>query len=152
MGVYNEAVAVTRAVKGTLVQRAAAALPQTTAAAIFNVSGKCLITSIIGEVGTVIQTQSNNTKLTANPTTGTSVDLCAVLDISADEAGALYGITGTFSDALQGGAAGAVANQAKDVVVNTGTIDLNCAASNTGTIAWSVTYVALEEEAAITAA
>ena len=153
MSVYNEGAAYTRAVLGVKVDKAAAALPQTTAAAIFNVTGgKCLITSIVGEVGTVIQTQANDTKLTANPTSGTSVDICAALDISADEAGSLYAITGTFTDALQGGAAGAVANQATGVVVNVGTIDLDCAASNTGTIAWTITYVPLEANAAIVAA
>ena len=71
MSVYNEGAAYTRAVLGIKVDKAAAALPQTTAAAIFNVTGgKCLITSIVGEVGTIIQNQANNTKLTANPTTG----------------------------------------------------------------------------------
>lgn len=139
---------------GDRVERAAATLPQTTAGAIFNVTGgKVLITSIVGEVTTVIQTQANNTKLVANPATGTSVDMCAVLDISADEVGCLYGITGTPGDALVGTNAGLTVGMGKrGVVVNIGTIDLSCAASSTGAIKWILHYIPLEDEAVVTAA
>lgn len=142
-----------RLVGGEKVERATAALPQTTAEALFTVAGgRVLVTGIVGEVTTVIQTQANNTKLTANPTTGTSVDLCAVLNISADEVGALYSITGTLTDALAGGVAGAVALQDRPVVVPAGTIDLDCAASNTGAVKWTVTYVPLDDGASVVAA
>ena len=93
---------------GTKVDRATANLPQTTQSALFTVTGgRILVTSIVGEVTTVIQNQANNTKLVANPTTGTDVDLCAVLSITAKEVGTLFGITGLFSDALVGANAGA---------------------------------------------
>jgi len=153
MSVYNEGLAIHRSVLGTRVTRAAAALPQTTASAIFTISGGIvLVTSIIGKVGTIIQNQANNTKLVGNPTTGTSVDLCAVLDIANDEAGTLYTITGTLSDALAGTAAGGVAGQATPIVVQTGTIDLSCAASNTGTIGWTLSYVPITSGATVVAA
>ncbi|NUP23459.1 MAG: hypothetical protein HOZ81_46875, partial [Streptomyces sp.] len=88
---------------GSKVDRTTAALPQTTQSALFTVAGgRVIITSIVGEVTTVIQTQANNTKIVSNPTTGTDVDLCAVLDITADQVGCLYGITGLFSDAMVG--------------------------------------------------
>lgn len=142
-----------RLLYGITVERDTAALPQTTAEALFTVSGgRVLLTSIVGEVTTVIQTQANNTKLTANPTTGTSVDICTVLNISADEVGALYSITGTFADALAGGAAGAVAAPAVPVVLPVGTLDLDCAASNTGAVKWVATYVPLDVGASLTAA
>lgn len=152
MGVLNETNGLRKAIYGARVDRAAATLPQTTAEALFTVTGLCLVTSLVGEVTTVMQNQANNTKLTANPTTGTSVDICAVLSIANDEAGSLYSITGTFTDALQGGVAGAVAVQDKGVAVNTGTIDLDCAASNTGAIKWTLTYIPLEDGASIVAA
>ena len=137
----------------TRVDRATATLPQTTAEALFTVAGgRVCITEIVGEVTTVIQTQANNTKLTANPTTGTSVDICAVLDISADEVGCLYGITGTFADAMVGANAGATVKQTNGVIVNTGTIDLDCAASNTGSVKWSIVYYPIDSGATITAA
>ena len=51
------------------VVRATATLPQTTAEALYTITGgRILLVSIIGEVTTVIQTQANNTKLTFNPT------------------------------------------------------------------------------------
>jgi len=148
-----DADAAAKVTTGVLVEKAAANLPQTTAAAIFTVAtGRVAILGIVGEVTTIIQTQANNTKLTANPTTGTSADICAALDISADEVGALYGITGTFTDALQGGTAGATVLPDRPVVVNVGTIDLDCAASNTGQIKWQLWYVPLDTGATVTAA
>lgn len=131
-----------------VVRRATASLPQTTAAAIFTVVGGAVeITQITGIVTTAIQNQLNNTKLIANPSAGTSVDMCAVLDIANDEAGTIYSITGTLANALAGTAAGAVAGQATPVIVQTGTIDLSCSASNTGAIRWIVKYRPLDEGA-----
>lgn len=138
---------------GLAVERAAAALPQTTQSALFNVvGGRVAIMQIIGQVGTAIQNQANNTKLVANPTSGTDVDLCAVLSIANDEAGTLYSISGLAGDAMIGTAAGAVSIMARPVVVAAGTIDLNCAASNTGTIGWTLFYVPLDDGAYVTAA
>lgn len=138
---------------GTQVDRAAAALPQTTQSALFTVTGgRIIVTAIIGEVTTVIQAQANNAKLVANPTVGTDVDLCAVLSIASDEVGCLYGITGLFSDALVGVNAGAGVLPRNPVVVPAGSIDLSCAASNTGAVKWSLTYVPLDAAATVAAA
>ncbi|NUP18440.1 MAG: hypothetical protein HOZ81_20615, partial [Streptomyces sp.] len=79
-------------------------------------------------------------------------DLCAVLDITADQVGCLYGITGLFSDAMVGANAGATVLPRNPVVVAAGTIDLSCAASNTGSVKWSVTYIPLDNGASVTAA
>jgi hypothetical protein len=88
---------------GIKVQRATAALPQTAAGSLFTIAGgKVLITSLVGEVTTVIQTQADNTKLTFDPTdAGATQDLCAVLDITADAVGTMYSLTGTPATALQ---------------------------------------------------
>jgi hypothetical protein len=153
MAVLTSGAQVRQTSLGILVNRATAALPQTAAAAIFNITGgRVLITSIVGEVTTIIQTQTNNTKLTANPTTGTSVDMCAVLNISADEVGCLYGITGVPADALIGTNAGLTRIPDRGLVVNVGSIDLDCAASNTGSVKWSCTYVPIDNGAAVAAA
>lgn len=136
---------------GIQVSRATAALPQTAAAAIFTVTGRCLITGFLGEVTTAIQNQANNTKITANPTTGDSVDLCAVLNIANDGVGTFYGITGTFATAMVG-AGVAAPFPSLPIVVDTGTIDLDCAASNTGSVAWDLWYIPLEAGAGIVAA
>lgn len=138
---------------GFKVSRAAASLPASTAGALFTISGgRVAIFAIVGEVTTAIQNQANNTKLTANPTTGASVDICAALDIDNDAILSLYSITGTFTDALQGGAPGAVALQAKPFIVPEGTIDLDCAATNTGAIKWDLWYMPIDEGAAVVAA
>jgi hypothetical protein len=138
---------------GIRVDRDTASLPQSATGNLFDVDGgKCLVLGIVGEVTTAIQNQANNTKLQANPDTGTTVDMCAVLDIANDEEGCLYGITGTITDALVGANAGNAPWPSQKLVVNAGTIDLVCAASNTGSVQWSVWYVPLEEGAEITAA
>lgn len=139
--------------EGSKVDRATATLPQSAAGTLFTVTGgRVLVTSIVGEVTTVIQTQANNTKLQSVPTTGSTVDLCAVLDISAKEVGCLFGITGLFSDALVGSNAGATVAPRNAVVVPIGAIKLNCAASNTGSVKWSITYVPLDNGASVAAA
>lgn len=138
---------------GIKVERATATLPQTTAGSLFTVStGRVIVTSIVGEVTTAIQNQANNTKLTANPTTGTAVDICAVLDTANKEIGTLFGITGTFATALVGANAGATVIPTNGVVVPVGTIDLDCAASNTGSVKWTLTYIPLDDGASVAAA
>lgn len=137
---------------GLLVTRPAAALPQSGAAPLFTISGgMVLLIDIVGVVTTVIQTQTNNTKLISNPTVGTDVDICAALNISADAVGDVYTITGTFSDALVGAGAAAAA-QAKPVILPAGTLDLSCSASNTGAIRWVLHYLPLEDGATVRAA
>ena len=139
--------------KGRIVERDTATLPQTTTGALFTIAGgKVLITSIVGEVTTIIQDQANNTKLIANPTTGSSVDMCAVLSTAADEVGCLYGITGTPANALIGTNAGLTPAMAKGLILNTGTIDLSCSASNSGSIKWAIHYIPIDKNATIVVA
>jgi len=138
---------------GARVDRATADLPATTQSALFTITGgRVMILGIVGEVTTVIQTQANNTKLVSNPTTGTDVDICAVLSITAKEVGTLFGITGLFSDALVGANAGATVLPRNPVVLPAGTLDLSCAATNTGKVKWSLWYLPLDDGAYVTAA
>ena len=134
------------------VTRASAALPASTAGALFTVTGKILVVDIIGEVTTIIQTQANATKLIANPTVGADVDLCATNDISADAVGSHYNITGTLANAMVNTAGGAGVAQAGRVIVKAGTIDLSCAATNTGAIKWTLHWIPIEEDADVVAA
>jgi hypothetical protein len=138
---------------GERVERAAATLPQSTAAAIFNVKGgRVLVTLILGQVTTAIQNQANNTKLVANPTTGTDVDMCAVVDTANLEVGAKLAPVGTLATALGKATAGAIAAQATPIIVDPGTIDLNCASSNTGAVKWTLFYMPLDSGAYVEAA
>jgi hypothetical protein len=153
MGVLDDGAGFRKMQLGIMVERATATLPQTTAEALFNVvGGRVAITQIVGQVTTAIENKANNTKLIANPTTGTSVDMCAVLNIAADEVGTLYGISGTISDAMIGINAGLVPAQLRDVIVNVGSIDLACAASNTGSVKWVLFYYPIDDGAYVEAA
>lgn len=133
--------------------RATAALPQTAQGSLFTITGgRIEVLGIVGEVTTVIQTQANNTKIVGVPTTGTAVDLCAVLNISAKEVGTLFGITGTFATAMVGANAGASVMCATPVVVPIGAIKLDCAASNTGSVKWTLVWRPVDAGADVAAA
>lgn len=136
---------------GLKVDKASATLPASTNQTLFTISGgRIILTGIVGEVTTAIQAQACNTKLTSAPTTGTAVDLCAVLDITGDEVGCLYGITGTFATAMVGSNAGATVLPAPlGIVIPIGVIRLNTAATNTGATKWSMTYVPLDDGASV---
>jgi len=126
------------------VERATATLPQGVQTAYFTVTGRVIVTQIVGEVTVVIQTQANATKLIANPTVGADVDLCGTNDITADAVGTVYTITGTLADNMVATTSGAVQAQPEGILVTAGTIDLDCAASNTGETKWTLHYVPLD--------
>ena len=140
---------------GLRVDRATDSLPATTDEALFNiVGGRVLVTRIIGEVTTAIQNQANATKLKHNPTgTGSDVDLCATLNIANDAIGTYYSITGVLADALNSTSLWAIvpadAIAAQGLVLGPGDIELDCAATNTGSVKWSVWYVPLDDGAYI---
>ena len=137
---------------GKKVERATATLPQTGQAALFTVSGgRVLVTSIIGEVTTVIETQANATKVVFNPTSGADTDLCTALDITADAVGTLYSVHDPAS-ALAAMIGAGLIIEPGGMVLQDGTIDLHCAASNTGSVKWTVHYVPLDDGARIVAA
>jgi hypothetical protein len=139
---------------GLMVVKAAAALPATTAAAIFTVTGLNEVVRLFGVVGTAIQNQTCNLKVTVNPTSGTSGDVAANLDIDNDEAGTFYIVEGDGS-ALIGVNAGTGwggVGLPHPFLVNTGTIDIETGATNTGTVAWYCIYRPLAASASIVAA
>lgn len=140
--------------RGIRVDRATAALPQTTTSSLFTItSGRILLVGLVGEVTTVIQTQINATKLLFNPTaTGADQDLCATLDITADPVGELYTISGTVGDAMRSDLLIGNPYLAAPLLLSEGDIQLNCAASNTGSVSWSVIYVPWDTGAEVAAA
>lgn len=140
------------ATQARIVERTSATLPATTQTPYFTVVGRVLVTQIVGEVTVVIQNQLNNTKLVANPTVGADVDLCAVLDIANDAVGTLYNITGTLANPMIATTSGAMQAQPEGVVVAAGTIDLNCAATNTGETKWTLHYIPLDAGSIVVAA
>lgn len=120
---------------------------------LFNVTGgKVAITSIVGEVTTGI-TVAGTIKLQANPTVGTTKDLCAATDLGTATAptGNLISFQGLTGDSLLTGP-GAAPTVKQPIVVNTGTIEQVTATGANGGITWVLTYVPIDDGAAITAA
>lgn len=153
MSQLNQGNALRRNAFGFRVNKASATLPATATQDLFVVStGRILLTGIIGEVTTVVQAQACNTKLIATPTVGTAVDLCAVLSITGDEVGCLYGITGTFATAMVGANAGATVWPSFGIVIPVGVIGLNTAATNTGATKWTMTYLPIDDGASVASA
>jgi hypothetical protein len=130
-----------------ILERPAAALPQTADAALFRITGgKIRVVGIYGEVTTAIQNQANNTKIKLNPSgAGNDVDLCAVASVANDAVGTIYSMTGTAATAMQKSAAPwvlvpAAGVAAPGVILGPGDIELDCAASNTGAVKWTLVY------------
>ena len=127
-------------------------LAQTGDLDIFTVTGICEVISIVGIVTTVIQTQTNASLLKTVSNSATT-DICAALDITAKTAQSRMSITGTFANAMINTAKWVpVARQATSFVVQEGSIQLECAASNTGAIRRSIVYKPLSLGARIVVA
>lgn len=136
---------------GITVQRVASTLPASTDLTIFNVAGgRVLLTTLVGEVTTVIQAQATATKIRHTSTVGAiTSDLCATVDLTGAVVGTQFGITGSAGTAA---AIGSAVPQTNEVVLTTGALKLNTAATSTGAMRWTITYIPLDDGASITAA
>ncbi|MFJ3923018.1 hypothetical protein [Streptomyces sp. NPDC090022] len=139
---------------GTKVDKATAALPASTTGSLFTVTGgRVLVTSIVGRVTTSIQAQANAIKLVATPSgSGAVNDLSGTVESNGLAAGGLLSITGLAGDAMVKSTGGGVSTLRNPVIVAAGAIGLNTAATNTGSVEWSLTYVPLDDGATVTAA
>ena len=136
-----------------IVERSASTLPQTAQTAYFTVTGRVLITQIVGEVITAaIGAVETLAELISNPTVGADVNICAQLDLNADAIGTLYTISGTLADALIATTSGAVAAQSAPILVSAGSIDLKTSSSTTGQTKWTVHYIPLDSDSSVVAA
>lgn len=154
MSVLNDGAAFLKAVLGLKVSRATATLPQTAQAAIFTVStGRVIVTSLVGTVTTATGATATNLSVIGNPTTGTDVVLASVVASASKEIGSTFTLPVTFGSALQvQNAGGAGTPLGTGFVLNPGTLDILTSASNTGSIKWDLTYLPLDDGAAVTAA
>lgn len=154
MTVMIDGASVRGVTQGILVERATGALAQTGDLALFTITGgRIVLVALVGEVTTVIQNQANATLIKLNPTaTGADQDLCAALDIANDAVGTQYTITGTVADALVDDLLIGNGVLASPLVLSEGDIELECAASNTGAVQWSIIYAPLDSDATVAAA
>jgi hypothetical protein len=138
-------------------ERATDTLPASTDEALFRITGgKIKVHGIYGEVTTVIQTQACATKLKFNPSgTGSDVDLCATLDITADAVGTIYSITGVVATAMKSTTLWVVLPAddigASGLTLSPGDIELDCAATNTGSVKWTLVYSIIDSAAEVNA-
>lgn len=135
---------------GFRVDRPAATLPATAATPYFTIAGGRVACFFLGEVTTAVQAQACNAKLIHNPAVGTDLDLCAVLDITGDELGTLYSISGTPATALLG--AGQAVRLTDAVILKPGTVDFSTSATNTGATKWTCFWVPIDEGASVVVA
>ena len=143
---------------GSLVTKAAAALPQTATATLFTVSGgSVLVTSLIGQVQAVaIGATATTLALGTVPTTGTAASsgIASATAITSKEIGTWVGVqaaSGVAGALVVGGNAGAALflHTPAGFVVPAGTISWTTSASDTGKMAWYLTYVPLDTGATV---
>lgn len=128
---------------------------------LFTVTGRVLITSLTGEVTTVVGT---TTTMKLRDVTN-SVDLCAATTITSDAVGTMYALTSISANILNGTGAtpviGSIPNitgaQQTDVaIVGDAQAALTIAhvldAAGTGAVTWRLTYIPLIPGATVTAA
>lgn len=144
-------VQVRNAVYGIKVERAAAALPQTTTGNLFQITGgRIVLTTFVGEVTTAIQAQANNLTLNYQNAAigGAGLSLAAAVDSNGAAVGTLFSITGTFATAA---ALAIAAVQPNELILSAGLIRLTAAASNTGAMKWALTYIPFDDGATVAA-
>jgi len=134
------------------VHRATGVLAQTADLSLFTITGRVELVSIMGTVTTVVESQTNATLLKMNPTVGADVDICAAFDIDGGPVGAVFSITGTLATAMVATVSGAAVKQADSLILEAGLLELECAASNTGSIKWTVVYKPVDPGARMFAA
>jgi hypothetical protein len=139
---------------GKKVSKATAVIANNSTVDLFTVgTGRVVVHAIVGEVTTLVQSQATSCKLISTPTTGTAADLCGALDLTGDEAGCLYGITGLTGDVMIGTNAGATICPKHGVIVPIGVIGFNNASgANTGSVKWDIYYTPLDTGATIVSA
>lgn len=137
---------------GFHVARAAAALPQSTTGSLFTVSvGRIVVTLLVGEVTTAIQSTDPVAKVTSTPTTGTAVDVASTVDSSSLEIGGFLTVEGDGT-ALVKSNAGAAYRPSQMWICPVGSIDLITSASKTGALKWDLFYFPLDIGATVAAA
>lgn len=121
---------------------------------LFVVSGKCIVTMLVGEVTSVVGT---TTSLQLTTSVGSRV-LCASTDIVTEIANTLYMLSGDPDDVLTGTTQNVVglAIQKTGVqtpfMINDNVINQTVDAAGTGLIEWNLYYIPVEAGAAITSA
>lgn len=149
MAVLNRGVTVRNAVYGNKVERATSNLAQSTSLNLFSVTGRIIITGLVGEVTTIVQAQATTLKLQTISTVGSIVtDLSATVDMTGAAVGTLFGYPGGTANAA---VIGSNVLQPNETVVQAGFIRMLTVASSTGQMKWSITWVPFDDNGNVVA-
>lgn len=152
---------------GAVVTGGAKTLPASTTGHIFSVNnGRVIVTTLTGVVSTAIQAQATTLSVGNTPTGGSAstASFCATLDLTGKTVGTSLAVPQAKASALlssgadgtllwntTSGAQGVPVVSGGLLLVPAGTIDVTTVATSTGAITWTVTYVAYDPGASITA-
>jgi hypothetical protein len=114
--------------------------------------GPVAVCALWGVVTTDI-TVANTVKLQANPTVGTTQDLCAATDIGTTDtlAGAYLSFQGLTGDSLLRGV-GVIPTLKQPLIIAAGTIEQVTATGADGGITWNVMWIPMADGATLVAA
>lgn len=149
MTVVNEGAAFRKGIFGTVVSKSTGTLAATTIPLFTIAGGLVAVTSLTARVTTAV-TVANSYKLQHNPTTGTTVDLCAATDIGTTDtaAGEILVVTGTKATGL---VVGAFQRNVSAQIMDTGQIE-SVSAGTDGVLLWVCTWFPIEDGATLVAA
>jgi hypothetical protein len=121
---------------------------------LFDVTGKCMITLMFGEVTSVIAT---STSMSLNTSTNDDV-IVASTQITTDAVGTQYVVSGDPDLGFNGGGTPTIDTAMFKVgtvapfIVNDDTIEMNVNTAGTGLVEWVLYYLPLEDGATVAAA
>ncbi len=142
---------------GIQANRATATLPGGATGSIFTVSGgRVVVTSLVGEVTTVLGATVTTLAIVSTPTTGAATTLASATAVTSAAAGSWFTLPSTSpAGALVVTAvAGAVAlpSVSLGLLVPVGNIQITTSATDTGSVKWSITYIPYDDAATVAAA
>jgi hypothetical protein len=144
--------------QGLTVVKAAQTLPQSATATLYTVSGGAvLVTGLIGVVTTVLPASDPVLSLGTAPTVGTAQTsgIATTTVLTSAEAGTLItvgassGLPAALVVMATAAKAGSAVFLANPFVVSAGTITWTTGASKTGALKWYLTYIPLDDAAAV---
>ena len=150
MSNYIEGIGLRKLMLGIKVDRAAATHAAATTPYYTVVTGRVLLTGLLGSV--TVASTANACSWVANPTTGTATQvLCAALDIDPALVGDTLTITGLAANAMVYGTAAGLGTMERNVILLPGTLDFIAAAA-VGATSWVAFYIPIDDGAYLEAA
>ena len=100
-------------------------MDSSTTAVLVVATGEILLTGLFAKINDANHAAgAANLRFQMNPTTGSTTNLCANLDVDADEVGTLYSVNGAVATALVVSSSGAVPAMATPMVLPPGNIEI----------------------------